>query len=557
MGSNSGSRSWEPSRSWAWVLLVSLSLPFYLGLGGWSLLDWDEINFAESAREMLESGDYTSVQVNYQPFYEKPPVFMWLQAASMRIFGVGERSARLPNALLGTLYLLTLYAVGTRWVSPGFGLLWALLLWATLLPHAYFKSGIIDPLFNYEILLSIFFGVGACTDALQGRSPAGKGLAAGLASGFAVLTKGPVGFLLWGLVMGLWLFQRRAWTPMIWQGLIWFVFGCLVPVGLWVGLEWYARGSEQLLLFWQYMVSLFRTGVAGHEQPFYYHALVLLVGCFPAMAFAVPFLFRSLRSLPGNQGAVPLLQAMQVLFWVVLILFSLSTTKIIHYSSLAYVPLCALGAAFLDLKKQEKVWPSAVVGLLGLQVVLWWGLLSLLPWAMRFRELWAHRIADSYVRAALEAGLPWSGWESLWVLPLPWFIYRGWKVLRRGNPVQGVLWMGSGVSLLVLGLSLSFLPRIASVTQGPAVEFYRSLQGQKVYAGTWGFKSYAPFFYMKIPFQGSGTVSSMPVGEALLQVPLDRPVYLIARVDRLPDTTALPLRWVGARGGYVFYRRSR
>ena len=91
-------------------------------------------------------------------------------------------------------------AGGTRWVSPGFGLLWALLLWATLLPHAYFKSGIIDPLFNYEILLSIFFGVGACTDALQGRSPAGKGLAAGLASGFAVLTKGPVGFLLWGMV---------------------------------------------------------------------------------------------------------------------------------------------------------------------------------------------------------------------------------------------------------------------------------------------------------------------------------------------------------------------
>jgi len=38
---------------------------------------------------------------------------------------------------------------------------------------------------------------------------------------------------------------------------------------------------------------------------------------------------------------------------------------------------------------------------------------------------------------------------------------------------------------------------------------------------------------------------------------LDRPVYVIARVDRLPDTTALPLRAVGAQGGFVFYRRYR
>ena len=45
---------------------VAIYLPF---LGEAPLFDWDEINFAESAREMLLSGDYFRVQINFQPFW--------------------------------------------------------------------------------------------------------------------------------------------------------------------------------------------------------------------------------------------------------------------------------------------------------------------------------------------------------------------------------------------------------------------------------------------------------------------------------------------------------
>ena len=58
-----------------------LSSFFFIGLGNVHLFDWDEINFAESAREMIESGDYLRVQINYLPFWEKPPFFFcyfWL-----------------------------------------------------------------------------------------------------------------------------------------------------------------------------------------------------------------------------------------------------------------------------------------------------------------------------------------------------------------------------------------------------------------------------------------------------------------------------------------------
>ena len=58
------------------ILATSLFIPF---LGEVHLFDWDEINFAESAREMIETGDYFSVQINFERFWEKPPFFFWLQ----------------------------------------------------------------------------------------------------------------------------------------------------------------------------------------------------------------------------------------------------------------------------------------------------------------------------------------------------------------------------------------------------------------------------------------------------------------------------------------------
>ncbi|HYD21854.1 MAG TPA: hypothetical protein VEB40_10290, partial [Flavipsychrobacter sp.] len=66
------------------ILVISavLFLPF---LGNVHLFDWDEINFAECAREMLTTGDYLRPQVDYQPFWEKPPLFIWMQALSMNL----------------------------------------------------------------------------------------------------------------------------------------------------------------------------------------------------------------------------------------------------------------------------------------------------------------------------------------------------------------------------------------------------------------------------------------------------------------------------------------
>jgi 4-amino-4-deoxy-L-arabinose transferase-like glycosyltransferase len=57
------------------LIAVVAALLFFHSLGRVPLFDWDEINFAESAREMIETGNYMQVQINYEPFWEKPPLF--------------------------------------------------------------------------------------------------------------------------------------------------------------------------------------------------------------------------------------------------------------------------------------------------------------------------------------------------------------------------------------------------------------------------------------------------------------------------------------------------
>jgi hypothetical protein len=175
---------------------------------------------------------------------------------------------------------------------------------------------------------------------------------------------------------------------------------------------------------------------------------------------------------------------MWALFWVVLVVFSMSTTKIIHYSSLTYVPLAYLGASFLARDPQKGTWPRWLSWIFTFQVLLWSLVLGAIPWVMRFKASWMDQIKDVFVREALRDAQPWSGWESLWIVPLPFLAFWGWQKSKNKRPDLGVPVMGLGVAFWVMGLTFSYLPRIASVTQTPAVNFYQSLAGQKVYAGT-------------------------------------------------------------------------
>ena len=90
------------------VLCTLFLLPY---LGSVNLFDSDEVKYAESSREMILTGDYMNVQIDFEPFPEKPPLFFWLQVISMKIFGVNEFAARFPNFICSIVTLMILYSL--------------------------------------------------------------------------------------------------------------------------------------------------------------------------------------------------------------------------------------------------------------------------------------------------------------------------------------------------------------------------------------------------------------------------------------------------------------
>ena len=74
----------------------------------------NESFYAESVREMFESGNFLDIQYNYEPRYNKPPLTYWLIAASASVFGLNEFGIRLPIILLtiGSVWLT--YLLGKK-----------------------------------------------------------------------------------------------------------------------------------------------------------------------------------------------------------------------------------------------------------------------------------------------------------------------------------------------------------------------------------------------------------------------------------------------------------
>ena len=301
------------------VLIVVVSdLQFLPFLGGVRLFDWDEVNFAECAREMIVTGDYMHMQIDFRPFYEKPPVFVWLQVHCMKAFGISEFAARLPNALLGIVTMLVLHSIGTRLYSNRMGILWCVVYAGSLLPTFYFHSGIIDPLFNLFIFLSVWWMLKSTQQHYMRNA-----LIAGVFAGAAVMTKGPVGFGLVMLTTGIaWIVLRRS-MPLPWKHVLVASATTIATASIWFIVDYIQNGPTFIMENLAYQVRLLTTGDAGHEQPWYYHPVVVAIGCYPA-SMLIGGGFRSTTDETPMQRMMRVW--MIVLGAVVLVVFSLVKT---------------------------------------------------------------------------------------------------------------------------------------------------------------------------------------------------------------------------------------
>jgi 4-amino-4-deoxy-L-arabinose transferase-like glycosyltransferase len=545
-----------PPRLIPYILAIAGGILFLPFLGKVHLFDWDEINFAECAREMIVAKKYFLVTINYLPFWEKPPLFIWMQSLCMNIFGVSDYAARLPNAICGIATFVVLYKIGTLCKDSRFGLLWVLAYAGSLLPHFYFKSGIIDPWFNFFIFTSMYFFMRVQMqkkDLLPGKSNLFVALSA-LLMGLAIMTKGPVALLIFSLcLLVYWLVEKRR-SILSFGQVVLFIAVLFISGGFWFVAEFFTGHKDIIMQFINYQIRLLNTGDSGHGGPFYFHVIILLIGCFPASIFA----FRGMSSeMKADEKGREVSLFMGILFWVTLILFSIVKTKIIHYSSLCYYPLTYFAAlAMSNLLDGEVKWRKWMTwGLCATGGLIAIALIGLPIIGMNAKAIINSGILkDPFAAANLQADIHWSFADCLLGIFLLSTLILSLIFLHKGKTKNGILTMFFG-SLITTNLALVVLtPKIEMLTQQAAVEFYQGLQGKDVYVATLGFKSYANYFYSDE--QQSNNVNSTNL-DWLLKGDIDKPAYFVCKINNVNDWEKWypHLTELYRKNGFVFLER--
>lgn len=526
------------------ILITLLSLVLFIPfLGNVHLFDWDEINFAESAREMIVSDSYSQVMINFEAFHEKPPLFIWLQVMSMKIFGINEFAARFPNAIIGLISLLFIFLIGKKVKDEKFALLWVISYLGSILPFFYFKSGIIDPTFNLFIFSAIYFFY-----QFINTNQVKQFFISIILISLAILTKGPVGLLMFLIATSIFVVINKNYKYL--SHLFFLTIISIIPYLLWYYIA-FGDSPELLEKFFHYHVKLLTTGDSGHSGPFYYHFLVVLFGAFPASFFAIPTL-KNINKHSKNSYLILNI----ILLFAVLIVFGIVKTKILHYSSLAYFPLTFIAANYI----YKKITATGKINkTLNIFVIIYSIILAIafiaFPLILSNIDQFIHLVKDKFTAEILQANVEWTGFEILPALilltGLVLYIYNYKKDLYKS-----IMYFFLFVSLTTSSFMFFLAPQIEGYTQNAVIEFCEAHSMEEAIIHPLGFKSYSNYFYGKVkPEVKLKNIPNAEYSKHLLENNIDFPVYFIVKKNKIQKYEEYNLTKLYEKNGFVFLKK--
>ena len=315
----------------------------FFRLGTLPLLQPDEGRNAEVAREMKESGAWLSPSYDGITYLDKPASYFKAVALSLAAFGDNETAGRLPSAVFG-LALLAMTFVFCRRVHGTRCAIMAVIIIATMPLYAAFSRTIIfDMMLAFFVSAAIFAGY--CAEECGGKSRRNWYLLGALAAGFATLVKGPVGFIIPGLV--LFVFHRVEGRRGIWKRFF-APLNLLVFFG--VTLPWFIGLSLQHPDFPYYGLieesfHRFTTTTFHRTQPFYFYALIV-AGLFLPWSVILPE--AGMATWKNKKFMTSADRLCLVWAVVVVIFFSLSKSKLPGYILTVTVACGILTARFFE-----------------------------------------------------------------------------------------------------------------------------------------------------------------------------------------------------------------
>jgi 4-amino-4-deoxy-L-arabinose transferase-like glycosyltransferase len=325
----------------------------------------DEGRYAEVGRWMLMSGDWLTPRVDGIPFFHKPPLLYWLEAASMSVFGATPWAARLVVVLhaflmLGLMVACVRHFAGVD-VARRAG--WMLSTSMTFLVAGQYV--------NHDMMVATWMGVAIWCFARafmhEGGIHANWARAGFVACAFGVLSKGLIGLLLPGLVLFVWIAYTWQWRKIL--ALPWFSGLLLFAV---VTLPWFvlaAREHPDMLayMFGKHQFGRYTATTFNNARPWWFYGVAVTVLLFPWIFFVAADGVQRVRQrfrkeLSDDSAAWVAL----CWIWVLAILgfFSIPNSKLIGYALPVMPALAVLAALWWQRYLAPRAWAAWLFGLL-------------------------------------------------------------------------------------------------------------------------------------------------------------------------------------------------
>lgn len=318
-------------------LIAACALLWKLGAG--SLAAWDEAIYAQVSKEIALSGDWLTLRWEYQPWFEKPPLFMWMTALFYRLFGVSEFWARVPSALSGIALVVVTYSIGKLTGGRRVGLLAAVVLLTCYHFLSFSRFGTMDvmlTLFTYTALYAYL----RLTDGNQKWW-----YAVWSSCALALMVKGAGGMIAPAAIILALLFDKRLRVAVRSSHFRQAVLLAVLIVAPWHVLmsAWYGRAFIDEYIGYHVIARSTRT-LEGHASGYFYYVGKLVDGFFP-WCLLVPFAVVSIirRNLKAQSRSWVLLLLIALVFG----LYTVIPTRRPWYIVPLYPALAILIAVFI------------------------------------------------------------------------------------------------------------------------------------------------------------------------------------------------------------------
>ena len=325
------------------LFLVCVFVYFY-GINGYALMDVDETRYVSMARDMFHSKDYLTLYLNGEYFFEKPPLYFWIECLSFGVFGkINEFGARFPVALCALLTTFLVYLTGKKIVSHRFGIISALILATTFEFSMLARYAILDIVVAAMIAFSTLFGF--LTQFICDKNKKYFWWLFYVFSGLAVMAKGIPGFIIpFGVMFFVTIFNKtfkQCFRPIyIIPGFI--LFSLIV-------LPWHIimLKLHNPLFFNEYIMKhhidrFFSSNAVDRKEPLYFYLLTILWGAAPYIlsgigVFTAKLFKRAKVDFSNMTNEKKFLWFNIIAFCFIFLFFSYSSTKLITYILPIYV----------------------------------------------------------------------------------------------------------------------------------------------------------------------------------------------------------------------------